>query len=130
MPSPERSKGRRSRSRFAQIPRDVLVSHALASADHAAFRVLVALAAGYNGHNNGSLALTREQAREFGILSHDTLGRGLAALESRGLIVRTCPGSRRPPTPSRFALTWRPTDDTEWTRAARTPSREFASWAP
>lgn len=110
------------------LPLSVL-RHPSVTTLHAAVRwVLVALAAQYTGRNNGALTLTRAAAREYGIASSDTLNRGLTELERRGLVMRTDPGSYMPPRPARFALTWRPLDDTDYSCANKIPSFDYRGW--
>ena len=46
------------KGRFARIPLDVLESRAVKTLPHAAFRVMVLLAAQYTGYNNGALGIT------------------------------------------------------------------------
>ena len=91
---------------------------------------MVLLAAEYRGTNNGGVGITREQAKAAGIGSKNTLYGALKDLVARGLIVMTHPGSRVPPAPTRYALTWLPVDNTEYTRAARVPSRDYIDWTP
>lgn len=120
-----RLRGRSSSGRFALLPQDVLKHPAVTSLSAAVFKVLVAVAAQYSGGNNGALALTRAMAREYGITSNDTLRRSLAILCSRRIIDCTDPGSHVPPRPARYSINWKPLNDTEWTRATRTPSHAY-----
>lgn len=124
----QRMKGRDGKKgRFIMLPLSVFRSEACASLTHAYFRLMLALVADYNGHNNGALALTRPQARKSGIGSNATISKGLRELERRGLIVKTDPGMLRPPKPARFALTWQVLDKTEFTdKAAATHT--YKNW--
>jgi hypothetical protein len=70
------SKQKRDKEPFAQIPLEVLQSEAYRWLPHFAVRVLVALAAKYNGYNNGGLELTVRDAAVFGI-NEDELFAGL-----------------------------------------------------
>lgn len=115
--------------RFAKLPRTVLATPAVTELTHAAFRVLVLLAAQFNGHNNGALGLSKEQAFNQNI-SNRTLYRTLRALESHGLIERTYHSSRVPPRPTMFAITWVAVDDTEWSKGSRVATRTFSTWRP
>ncbi|HEY4370270.1 MAG TPA: helix-turn-helix domain-containing protein [Steroidobacteraceae bacterium] len=74
--------------------------------NHAAFKVLVILASGWRGKNNGSLALTEMYARRFGLSGRNTLYRSLRELEQRGLIVCTRRGMKSKRNFSLFALGW------------------------
>ncbi len=95
---------------FAMLPDDVLRSDAGRTLPHPAHRVLVALAAQYAGHNNGSLSLTRKTAVKYGIGNPHTLAASLLELEARGLIEHTRPGTRLPPRSAFYAVTWRRID--------------------
>ena len=96
--------------RFAQLPRDMLVSQACTTLSNATFRLLVAFAAEYNGRNNGAIALTWAIARGYGMRSKRCFVRDIAELLRRGLIVRTRQGGKRPLGPTLYALAWRPID--------------------
>lgn len=124
-------KRKRSLERFARLPRRVLESKAVTSLPHAAFRVLVAYAAQYHGFNNGSLGLTRKQAKAFGITSHQTLQRSQRILVQRGLIRLTRQGTRTPPVPNFYAVTWEGIDPGKHdARENPVPTREFETWSP
>ena len=110
------------------LPVMVLDSLAVTTLSHAAFRVLVLLAAQFNGHNNGALGITAEQAAGAGIGSNRTLYHSLAELEARRLILATYPASRVPPRPTMWALTWLPLNDTQYSDATRTPSPAYRNW--
>ena len=114
--------------RFAMLPHSVLGTEAVISLPHSAFRLLVILAAQYNGRNNGGLGLGKNQAEVQGI-ARNTLYRGLATLEERGLIEQTYPASRVPPRPTMYALNWLAADDTDWSTATRTPAHTYKSWS-
>lgn len=124
----ERVTGRgEGKSHFGQIPTMVGTSKAATSLPPSARWLLVAIAADYNGFNNGALTITRRRAAEWGVCN-DSLRRGLPQLEERGLIVRTDTGSRSPPRPARFAITWKPVDQTNFTSKTVTPTGEWKSW--
>jgi hypothetical protein len=97
---------------------------------HAAFRVLVLLAAQFSGFNNGAIGITAKQAMESGIGSDKTLYRSLRELELRQLVELTYPASRVPPRPTMWALTWLPLDDTRYSQSTRTPSHAYRDWKP
>ncbi|MFP5441355.1 MAG: hypothetical protein ACLGHJ_07675 [Gammaproteobacteria bacterium] len=74
--------------------------------------MLLALAAQYNGNNNGNLCAALTVVRNYGLNSSDTVSTNLRRLEQASLIVRTrdgmfCGGAS---TCALFALTWRPID--------------------
>lgn len=114
--------------RFARLPVRVLEHVAVTTLSHAAFRVLVLLAASYNGHNNGALGLTAEQAVAAGIGSRHTFYGAIAELQERRLIVRTHPASRVPPRPTMWAITWLAIDDTDYSAASSIPSHAYREW--
>jgi len=124
------SKHKKSGKRFAMVPQCVMESTACINLTHAAFRVLVLLAAEFNGYNNGAIGITASQARQAGIGSDKTLYRSLHELEARMLIATTHPASRVPPRPTMWKLTWLPVDDTQYTSATRTPSHAYRDWRP
>lgn len=115
--------------RFARLPLSVLSTPAVTTLDHAAFRVLVLLAAQYYGTNNGALGITWTQAAANGIKSDNTLYAALRELETRGLIEQTYPASRVPPRPTMYAITWVSVDDTEYSRSTRTAAHSYRDWS-
>jgi hypothetical protein len=123
-------KHKNSSGRFARLPVSVLEHVAVTTLSHAAFRVLVLLAAAFSGYNNGQLGLTASQAAKLGIGSDKTLYRALRDLEGRSLIALTYPASRVPPRPTMWALAWLPVDETQFSRATKTPSHAYRDWKP
>lgn len=121
-------KRRTSTGRVAVIPLAVLEHPSVTTLKHAPFRVLIFLAAAFNGHNNGALGITATQAAERGIGSKNTLYESLRELVVRGLIQETYPASRVPPRPTMYALTWRPLDDTDYSTSRTTPSHAYREW--
>ena len=124
----ERMRGRKESGRFTMLPHVVIEHPAVTTLNPALRWVLVVLAAQHNGRNNGALALPISTAKLFGITSTNTLNRGLRALEERGLIVQTSPGSYHPPKPARYGITWKPMDHTEWSRKGP-PTSDFRRWS-
>jgi hypothetical protein len=114
--------------RFAKLPLMVLETPAVTTLNHAAFRVLVLLAAQYNGHNNGAIGLTANQAAQAGISSDSTLYRSLRELQERRLIQETYPASRVPPRPTMWALTWMPLNNTDYSNETRKPTHAYKDW--
>jgi hypothetical protein len=112
------------------VPVLVLESQAVSTLPHAAFRVLVLLAAEFTGYNNGALGITASQAAQTGIRSDKTLYRSLHELEQRQLILMTYPASRVPPRPTMWALTWLPLDDTNYTSRTQKPTHAYRDWRP
>lgn len=93
---------------FARIPESVMLSEALMTAPHAAFRILAILLTGKPKERNGTMMCTDSYAERFGISSHETVYRSLRQLEERGLIVRTRQGMRLRKIPTLWAVTWWP----------------------
>ncbi len=93
---------------FARIPESVMMSEALMTAPHAAFRVLAILLMGKARERNGTMMCTDSYAEKFGMTSRETVYRSLQALEQRGVIVRTRQGMRLRKIPTLWAVTWWP----------------------
>jgi hypothetical protein len=106
----ERVKGRRGGEgeRFAYMPESVLQSPALATAPHAAFRILAILLVGKSKDRNGLMMCSETYAAKFGINSRETVSRCLADLEARGLIERTRRVQRFRKAATLWACTWWP----------------------
>ena len=115
---------------FARLPVTVLGTDAVRTLSHAAFRILVLLAAEYNGLNNGALGITCSQAAVNGIGSGHTMYSALQALEAHGLLEKTYPASRVPPRPTMYALTWIPIDNTDWSQSTTIPVHTYRAWRP
>ena len=106
------SRNRRRAERFAQIPLEVLESEACRWLPDFAVRVLLAMAAQYNGFNNGGLELGTKVGRTFAI-GEQALHAGIGLLLAAGLVQRTVEARRRSGkgSPARYALTWRQLGD-------------------
>jgi DNA-binding transcriptional ArsR family regulator len=107
-----KTKGRREGGRFVMLPEAVILSAEYQSLPGGAVRLLIALAAQYNGRNNGDLAAALSVVRRYGLASADTVSANLKRLEAAGLIVRTrdgqfCGGAS---TCALYALAWKPVD--------------------
>lgn len=124
------AKGRKIRGNFAHLPCEVMNHAAVATLTHAQFRVLVLMAGQFNGHNNGAIGLTAEQAKKQGISSENTYRAALKVLEERGLIESTYPASRVPPRPKMYALTWRPVEKTKYSDPRRMATNAYRGWKP
>lgn len=100
--------GRTGTRPFLGLPKEMLGSTAFATMSPHACKLLLALAAGYRGNNNGSLALPYSVAREvFGFTHKETYYRALHELQERGFLEITKPAVRRGVQSStRFAITW------------------------
>jgi len=107
-----KGKGRRENGSFAMLPDVVLRSPEVHSVPGEAVRLMAALAAQYNGSNNGNLSAALSVLRAYGFTSSDTVSRNLRKLESAGLIVRTRDGmfSCGVPSCALYALAWKKID--------------------
>ncbi|MEQ9002334.1 MAG: hypothetical protein RIE74_02095 [Pseudomonadales bacterium] len=100
----------------------------MATLNHGEFRTLVGYCAAYAGRNNGSLGLTVGQAEHLGI-PRNTLRRAQRTLEQRGLIIRTKIGTRTPPKPNLYALSWLPIDAGDHdAQPTKVPSHAYRNW--
>jgi hypothetical protein len=130
--SRERAMGRRGArgERFAKLPVEVLEHPACTTLTGAQFRVLVILAAGFNGWNNGALACTRRWAQRFGVAGSDTTLKALPELARRGLIEVTRRGAKLRKVPTLYGLSWQPMHnrDGQPLATAVPPSWRFVNW--
>jgi hypothetical protein len=119
--------------RYAQIPLEALQSEAYRWLPDFATRVLNAIAAQFNGYNNGGLELTAREARAFGI-GEDVLYAGLGLLIEAGFVRRTVQARRRSGkgAPARYAITWRTLGDFPKFDVVPTvtPSRDWQRFVP
>lgn len=133
--------GRRGglKERHAQIPLDVLESEAVKTLPHAAFKVLVLLAAQYwhdpsnlARGNNGTMAMTELWGRRFGLTSRDTIYGSLRELVKRDLIIRTRKGMKSKTHFALYALNWRPIHNRNGQPldVAEPPNRKWETWSP
>jgi hypothetical protein len=122
----------RSIEHFAAIPVSVMVSTAYRTLPARFKEVLWLLAAQYRGNNNGDLALTRKQARHFGLNNERTRTHGLRELEARGLIIKTRQGgiSYGGRQPTLWALSWKPVNsrDGKELQLVSRPSNDWKQW--
>lgn len=116
--------------RFAKIPLGVLEHPACSTLPLAAFKVLVVLAAGYSGSNNGTLACTESWGKKFGIGGTDTVWRSLRELTARGLVEVTRQGMKMRKMPTLYALTWQPVNnrDGQPIDIPQLPSHRYLKW--
>jgi len=123
---------RRLGERFAAIPLEVLEHEACTTLNPTAFKVLVVIAAGYSGRNNGTMACTQVWGEKFGIRGTDTARLALRELVQRGLLEVTRPGIKMRSTPTLYALTWQPINsrDGRLLDRAELPPRGFRNWKP
>jgi hypothetical protein len=90
------------------LPQSVMESPALASAQHAAFRVLAILLVGKAKERNGLLMCSDSYGAEFGLKSHGTVQTSLRTLEERGLIFKTQRVQKLKRFAALYAVTWLP----------------------
>lgn len=134
-----RSKGRKGFSRnerYALVPEDVMQSAAFHALPDWAKSVLFALAARFNGHNNGNLCLTFKDAKSLGTTAQWKPYAGLKVICLTGLIECTRRGrlDRGKKLPSLYAVAWRGIDPCEgitfdYSISAKVlPRSEWARW--
>jgi len=101
-----------------------------------AVKLLVAIARGFYGTNNGSLAMPFEVARAWGFSNERTYTAALAQLVDRGFLEMTRPAVRRGrPMAARWAITWKPIDEPvgchqHIATPTERPSNDWRKWAP
>ena len=125
------AKGRASRGPFIAMPREVLRSPAWDAMSGPEMKLLMALADGYIGSNNGNLSCAWVLMQKRGFVSKDTLARALAGLLKKGLLVKTRQGGRG--TCSLFAITWEGIDPCDGKHDAKpwpVASNAWRDWQP
>jgi hypothetical protein len=129
-----RATGRRGgeAEQFAYIPLDVMQAPALASAGHAAFRILAILVAGKSRERNGTLMCSETYAARFGMDSKGTVSQALTQLEERGIIERTRRVAKFSKHATLWAVTWWPIHyrDGQPLAAPEPASHRYAQWQP
>lgn len=114
------------------LPLRVMIHDAFKTMPIGYQRVLWLLAAQYDGSNNGNLALTRKQARHFGLNNERHRSQGLRELERRGLIEKTRQGgiASGSKLPTLWALTWHSIQwaDGRKLDTVRLPPNTWANW--
>lgn len=108
----EKATGRRESGNFSMIPESVLVSEEFHRITGEAVRLLLAIAAQYNGYNNGNMNAALTEMRKYGFTSQGTLSRALVCLLNNELIIKTrqgffMAGKNRC---SLYAISWKPID--------------------
>jgi hypothetical protein len=108
-----------------RLYRWILDSSAYLSLSCQARAVLVEIARGHDGTNNGKLGLSIRRASERCNIARGTAQRALAELQERGFIDCMTKGafSLKAPHASEWRLTWWPCDVT-----GELPSKKFMSW--
>jgi len=100
-----------------------------------AVKLLVAIARGFYGTNNGSLAMPFEVARAWGFSNERTYTAALAQLVERGFLEMTRSAVRRGrPMAARWAITWKPIDEPvgdhqHFAIPTERPSNDWRKWA-
>lgn len=97
-------KGRRHSGTFVSLPHAMIRSPGFFALSGAAMKMLLFLAAQYNGRNNGDLSATKAMVKDAGVCSPSKLGELLSQLEEAGFIVLTRHGNRK--LCNLYALTW------------------------
>lgn len=122
----------RDKEHFARIPEDVMIGPALATAPHAAFRVLAILVVGKAKEKNGTMMCTDSYAAKFGLKSHGTVQAALTLLEKRGLIITTRRVQRMKRFAALYAVTWWPNynRDGQPLTTPESPTHAYRNFAP
>ena len=105
------ARARRDGITFAPMPSVVLNSTQYAALSAPSVKLLVDLAAQFNGHNNGHLAAAWTVMEKRGWRSRDTLGKAMAELLRAGFVVQTRQGGRH--AASLYGITFHALDSTE-----------------
>jgi hypothetical protein len=103
----QRSRASKSRDggRFLSLPHAVVSSAAYRALPHAARSLLIDIACGYMGSNNGQLVACAKYLHPLGWNSADTITRNLRMLLDHGLLWEARKGAR-PNKAAWFAVTW------------------------
>lgn len=125
--SVERAKGRRTRGPFIALPRALLDSPQWASLNAFEVKLLLDVAAGYRGNNNGDLACTWNAMKKRGWRSKATLESALKGLLAAGFLVKTRQGWRN--RCSLYAVTWEPINDCGGKHDAKPSPVPLNTWA-
>lgn len=104
-----RATGRSNTRPFLSIPKDVIDSEAYRSLGGWEVKLLVDVAAQFNGKNNGDLTAAFSVMRARGWKSPGTLNKALKELLRKGLLQETRSGGRHRCT--LYAVTWRGIDE-------------------
>lgn len=127
--------GMKQGERYAVLPNDVLESDAYCAQPDWGKVVLTALAARYNGNNNGDLSLPFSEAKRLGVSQQWKLYTGLKLLELAGLVACTRRGhlTKGVKLCSLYAVTWRGISKTDvvfdaGVNASPLPSHAWAKW--
>ncbi len=114
MSSRDPRKRRRGKSKpFLLLPMDMIRSDQYATLSARAVKLMIDIGAQYNGTNNSDLDIVWARMSKRGWTSKDQLNKARDELVERGFIVRTClPGWRGTRSPTLYAITWQPIDDT------------------
>lgn len=108
-----KTKGRKSKERFAGVPHVVMRHTDYIELSYTAKSLLFELALQFNGYNNGDLTAAWSILSRRGWNSKSTLARALKELVKKGFVIRSRtgwfsnPGSRC----ALYAVTWNTVDD-------------------
>ena len=99
-----RNLGRQTTTPFLRLPLDLLIHDSFSTLSPRATKLLIDVAAQYNGHNNGDLCAPLSMMRKRGWKSSDQLFEARTELLDRGLVLTSRQGGLNKC--SLFALTW------------------------
>ena len=97
-------KGRRTGDTFVRLPHPMIQSPGFFALSGAAMKMLLFLAAQYNGRNNGDLSATKSMVEAAGVCAASKSKDLLAQLEEAGFIVQTRHGIKKQC--HLYAITW------------------------
>lgn len=122
-----KAKGRRAKTSFLALPRELVFSPNFSALKSSSIRLLVHIGCIYNGSNNGNLSVPFSLLRKYGWKSKETLSNALKDLEFYGFIHKTRQG-RFPDICSLYAITWRSLDKSDLYDAGAVTSFVLGSW--
>ena len=126
-----RTKGRRTSGSFLSLPHTLLHHPNFQGLRAKSVKLLIDLAAKYNGRNNGDLCAPLSIMRKKGWSSNEQLFRARNELVERGFLRVSRQGGRNQCT--LYALTWQPIDDCGGKldiTATTTAPHDWKRWTP
>ena len=119
---------KRRRASYVGLSKAMLTHEAFTGLSAIATKLLVGIAAQYNGYNNGDLACSWGLMKNRGWKSPDTLNKARRELIDKGFLVLTRQGMKYPKRASLYAVTWKPIDDSPKLEEHRASSTALDWW--
>lgn len=104
------------------LPHVLLESESFIGLSGAATRLLLQVAAQYNGTNNGALSASYKVLKEKGFRSKRGISDALDELQEAGLLIKTREGRFNPRVTALYAITWRSIDECPGMNLAQGPT--------